>query len=266
MNWFYVDQGQQAGPVDDTQLDQLRATGKIQPDTLIWREGMANWTPYGEARGSAAPASPASPGLRIAGATGTGSGGSAGSAQATCTQCGGVFPVENMIRYGASHICANCKPVFMQKLAEGARIHTGEMRYAGFWIRFVAKFIDGLVLGVPFMAIFMILLGAQLRGGAGVEPDLGLLPVLIQLVFVGIQFAYQVFFIGRYGATLGKMACKLKVVKEDGGRVTYGRATGRFFGEMLSGLICNIGYIMAAFDGQKRTLHDHICNTRVIYK
>jgi uncharacterized RDD family membrane protein YckC len=62
------------------------------------------------------------------------------------------------------------------------------------------------------------------------------------------------------------MACKLEVVTADGGKVSYGRALGRYFSTWLSSLICAIGYIMAAFDGQKRALHDHICNTRVIYK
>jgi len=58
----------------------------------------------------------------------------------------------------------------------------------------------------------------------------------------------------------------LKVVMEDGGPVSYGRATGRFFAEILSGMVCYIGYIIAGFDSQKRSLHDHICSTRVIYK
>jgi uncharacterized RDD family membrane protein YckC len=77
---------------------------------------------------------------------------------------------------------------------------------------------------------------------------------------------YQIFFLGKYGATPGKMACKLKVVTAEGTPITYGRATGRFFAEKLSGLTCTIGYIIAAFDDQKRTLHDHICGTRVVYK
>jgi uncharacterized RDD family membrane protein YckC len=60
------------------------------------------------------------------------------------------------------------------------------------------------------------------------------------------------------------MACKLKVVTADNDRVSYPRAFGRYFAEILSGLILLIGYIMAAFDDQKRTLHDRICDTRVI--
>jgi hypothetical protein len=59
MKWYYVDQGQQAGPVDDAQLEQLRSNGKIQLDTLVWQEGMANWMPYREAIPSATRPPPA---------------------------------------------------------------------------------------------------------------------------------------------------------------------------------------------------------------
>jgi uncharacterized RDD family membrane protein YckC len=65
--------------------------------------------------------------------------------------------------------------------------------------------------------------------------------------------------IGRYAATLGKMACGLRVVMSDGGKVTYGRSLGRHFAKLLSGF-------MAGFDDEKRALHDRICDTRVIKK
>ena len=60
------------------------------------------------------------------------------------------------------------------------------------------------------------------------------------------------------------MAFGLKVVLPDGGRVTYWRAFGRHFAEMVSAFTLAIGYIMAGFDSQKRSLHDRICSTRVI--
>jgi uncharacterized RDD family membrane protein YckC len=60
------------------------------------------------------------------------------------------------------------------------------------------------------------------------------------------------------------MACGLKVVTPEGSPIGFGRAFGRAMAEILSGLICNIGYIIAGFDSQKRALHDHIANTRVI--
>jgi len=256
MNWYYVEQGQQAGPVNDEQFEELVRAGKIQPDTLVWREGMAAWQAYREAK-SSAPASGPLP----AGAAGYTPG---QGPEAVCAECRNLFPIQDMIRHGGVYICANCKPVFMQKLAEGAKLNTGELNYAGFWIRFAAKFIDGLILGVPFMIVFFAAFIPQMRSG---KPDnLIFMPYIIQFCFIFVRMAYEIFFLGKYGATPGKMACKIMVVTAEGGRFGYGRATGRFFAEMLSGMICYIGYIIVAFDDQKRALHDHICNTRVVFK
>ena len=87
--------------------------------------------------------------------------------------------------------------------------------------------------------------------------------VIIQL---GIPIAYETWFIGKFAATPGKMACRIKVVNADGSRVSYLKALGRYFAKILSGIALLIGYIMVAFDSEKRGLHDHICNTRVIRK
>ncbi len=62
------------------------------------------------------------------------------------------------------------------------------------------------------------------------------------------------------------MALGLKVITADGDKVSYLKAFGRYFAEIVSGIILCIGYIMAAFDDEKRTLHDRICNTRVVKK
>ncbi len=251
MNWYYVEQGQQAGPVDDARLDELRRSGKIQADTLVWREGMANWAPYSVALGETAAAQ--APPLIAPGA-----------GEAVCTECGGVFPTDSMIRYGTVYVCANCKPVFMQKLAEGARIDTGALRYAGFWIRFGAKLLDGLILGCLVLAPLMFLTFGMLSR-ASPESELGI-QLLIQLGYNIPYAAYTIFFVGKYGATPGKMICKIHIVDSSGSKIGYGRATGRFFAEILSGMICYIGYIMAGFDEEKRALHDRICNTRVVFK
>jgi uncharacterized RDD family membrane protein YckC len=223
---------------------------------LVWHEGMADWVPYRETKGTAKPASPAVAATNPP---------TEGIPEAVCTECGKMFPAQDMIRYGQAHVCAGCKPLFMQKLSEGAQINTGEMRYAGFGIRFGAKFLDGLILGVPFMIVYVAVLIPQVRPGA--SNGVALLPLLMQAGMLLVQMAYQIFFLGKYGATPGKMICKLRVVTGEGSPISYGRATGRFFAELLSGMICYIGYIMVAFDNpQKRALHDHICNTRVVYK
>jgi len=238
------------GPVDDAGLLALRAQGKVLEETLVWREGMADWQPYLKA--VAVPA-----GARQALAT-------PGVGEAVCAECGKTFPDQDMIGYGNAHVCAQCKPVFLQKLAEGAKLSGAGLDYAGFWIRAGAKILDGLLLGVLF-AVPLIVVVIRRTGATAPNEMLG----AIQLLQVGMgitNLAYQIFFLGKYGATPGKMACGLKVVMADGSPISYGRAAGRFFAEMLSGIICYIGYLMVAFDEEKRALHDRICNTRVVRK
>ena len=65
--------------------------------------------------------------------------------------------------------------------------------------------------------------------------------------------------------TVGKMVLNLRVVDLAGNQITFGRATGRFFGKILSGLILNIGYIMAGFTEKKQALHDMLAGCLVIY-
>ncbi|HKW30031.1 MAG TPA: RDD family protein [Verrucomicrobiae bacterium] len=262
MNWYYADQGQQTGPVTEEQFTELVRTGKIQPDTLVWREGMAAWAPY---RQAGAPPHPSTS------APADGPGFVAGqNPEAVCAECGKMFAIQDMIHHsgptGGIYICANCKPVFLQKLAEGAPINTGELNYARFGTRCAAYLLDVLILMVVNVVIGMIA-GLSVAQAAGMQPKGAL---ALQLILFAIQLtigiSYEVILIGKYGATLGKMACKIKVVTADGGRVSYLRAFGRYFGKMLSGFTCLIGFIIAAFDSQKRALHDHICNTRVVFK
>jgi len=266
MNWYYVNQGQQAGPVTQEELLALVREGKISEETLVWREGMQGWTAFHQAGISTeplyTPATPVPPPVN--------------PNEAVCAECGQIFPIDEMIQHGKVRVCASCKPVFLQKLAEGAKINSstsGELQYAGFWIRLGAWLLDGIILGVPLMVVMFVLMaitGAFARGqvdsASGVSVVGPILMMFVQFGMIAVQVGYWTFFIGKYGATPGKMACRLKVVSADGSRITYGRAAGRALGQMLSAMICYIGFLMAPFDVQKRALHDHICNTRVVYK
>ena len=71
---------------------------------------------------------------------------STGRATSICAECGRGFLREDMIKYGDSWVCAQCKPIFIQKLKEGVTIK--QMDYAGFWIRFGAVIIDLIIIGV----------------------------------------------------------------------------------------------------------------------
>jgi uncharacterized RDD family membrane protein YckC len=82
-----------------------------------------------------------------------------------------------------------------------------------------------------------------------------------------IQWLYESLMTSsKYQATLGKMAVKIMVTDENGKRLSFGRATGRYFAKMLSGIICYIGFIMAFFDEKKQALHDKIVKTYVVKK
>jgi len=85
------------------------------------------------------------------------------------------------------------------------------------------------------------------------------------VIQVAISLGYEVYFLSTRGATVGKMALGLRVVRADGGPISTGLAAGRYFAAILSTMTIFIGYIIAGFDPEKRSLHDRICNTRVIY-
>ena len=86
------------------------------------------------------------------------------------------------------------------------------------------------------------------------------------LAAILLEFVYSGFFLSRYGATPGKMALGIQVVRSDGTRVSFLRGGSRSLAEKLSAWLLYMGYLIAAFDDQKRTLHDHICDTRVVMK
>ena len=67
-------------------------------------------------------------------------------------------------------------------------------------------------------------------------------------------------------ATVGKMALNLIVTDLNGDRLTFARASLRYFSKILSSAIFMIGYIMAAFTEKHQALHDLIANTYVIRK
>ena len=274
MTWYYSDGENQLGPVSEEKLIELRRAGSVTVDTLVWREGLANWAPYREVGpvmkpestlpSSLPPQIPAPPVVQLA------------AHEAVCAECGKIFPKAEMIAHGHFSICAGCKPVFMQKLAEGARVGipgtVAAFRYAGFWIRVGARMLDGILLGivldVPLLAIILAQ-GGNMERAFGKPGEFGTIDILMlawQLAFYVIFAGYEIFFVGKYGATPGKMVCRIQVVTAEGDKIRYPRAVGRFFAYLLSGMICYIGYIIAGFDDQKRALHDHICNTRVIYK
>jgi uncharacterized RDD family membrane protein YckC len=250
MNLYYAEENQQVGPIGKAELQSLIRAKKLNARTLVWQPGMQNWQELGlfirrqNSKGDQI-ASPKPP-----------------VKQALCSECGLRFAEDNMIRFQESWVCAGCKSLFVQKIKEGVSV-AGAMNYAGFWIRLGAITIDAFILWIANIILFIPLGILVPKSEESPFVYLSFMPLLI-LVQYAIPAIYDTWFVGKYGATPGKMACNLKVVVEDGSQITYLRALGRHFAKWISSMILAIGFIMAAFDDEKRTLHDRICETRVV--
>ena len=247
MSWYYARDDEKNGPLDDAEFQALVTRGVISPETLVWREGLEQWQPFGSlGRASAAVEEPVSGALQF------------------CAECNGRFSAEEMLRYEDQWVCAACKPIFFQRIKEGATL-PGKLNYAGFPIRLGAYIIDAIILWITQYGL------SKAFSPALPENVTSFSQIFIQSLPLTIfswviSMAYYTFFVGKFGATLGKMVCGLRIVRPDGSRVSYLRAFGRFWGQLLSGLLLYIGYLMILFDDECRALHDRICDTRVVRK
>ncbi|HVP46525.1 MAG TPA: RDD family protein [Bryobacteraceae bacterium] len=150
-----------------------------------------------------------------------------------------------------------------------------QFRYAGFWRRFVAMVIDGLVLS-PILLI--ILASSGLFGlMSGATGDRNMAGLGAALLGIGIVLGLVVYLVSSwlyhawmessgYQATLGKMALGIIVTDLNGHRISFSRANGRFFGKWVSGAVMNVGYLMAAFTEKKQALHDILASCLVVLK
>lgn len=155
---------------------------------------------------------------------------------------------------------------------------TKQVEYAGFWWRFLAYLIDSIIISfvswifiIPIFGIFGISI-YSLRE-AGFDPDqaeLLFLPMVGLITTIGMmstvmQWLYFALMeSSKYQGTVGKLALKIKVTDDQGGRVSFARATGRYFAKIISGMILMIGYIMAGFTEKKQALHDLLASCYVI--
>jgi eukaryotic-like serine/threonine-protein kinase len=134
--------------------------------------------------------------------------------------------------------------------ARAAEPAAQSVRYAGFWIRSAARVIDIIALGIVLSILRYVL---------------PILPLFREGPFVLLVAGiYEVYFVSARAATVGKMVLNLKIVQADGSAVPRRLAAGRYLAMGVSLLIVTIGFLMIAFDKEKRALHDRICGTRVI--
>ena len=143
----------------------------------------------------------------------------------------------------------------MDQILDTVQLEKAPMKYAGFGDRLVAVIIDSILLWVVNAIITDISSG-----------NIGSI-TLMYIVIVGINYGY---FAGMESSarmsTIGKGAMGLKVCDMNGERISFGRATGRYFSKIISGMILLIGYLMVIWSDKKQALHDQIAGTLVIKK
>lgn len=161
--------------------------------------------------------------------------------------------------------------------ASGARMLPNHLQapllHAGFWRRVGAYLIDGLLLGAAAGVLYAIVLLAVVlpagttHHGAAADIHMFVAIVALDLVFLAISWLYFALMeSSRLQATVGKLALGLRVTDLSGRRIGFGRASGRFFGKILSGMIFDIGYMMAGWTARKQALHDLLADCCVVRK
>ncbi len=191
-----------------------------------------------------------------------------------CSQCGRTFAHSDLVQIAGNWVCADCKPAFLSRVMASGAAGASPLawRYGGFWIRFGARFIDGLIFTVPiliFAALFIpnLIRAGRQAGNPASAPNPAFAAfgfITFFLVFFLAGGCYEILMLKYRSATLGKMACGLKV------SVCF----GRFFmwNVVTSGIpyintvLMLVSAIMLGADDEKRALHDRVCDTRVIYK
>jgi uncharacterized RDD family membrane protein YckC len=240
------------GPFSRAEVAERLNRGEFTLDSLAFVEGLSAWTPLRQvlARIDAAP--PPSP-VQYA---------SPPSQQVAHVPAGSAFAyarAPELIAPAYSYAATMAPP--------------GHLAYAGFWLRFVAYLVDSFVLGAALFGVaFLVGLAIALTGGGGNSLD-QVSPVaaalygflyLLMVVMCWLYFALQES--SRAQATIGKRVLGIYVTDRQGQRIGFGRATGRFFGKIISGMIFYVGFMMAGWTERKQALHDMIADTLVARK
>ena len=293
-DWYYSDyERNRLGPVAARDLADLHHAGQLQPDTLVWREGMPQWRPWrevmtqalNEAAGhasAAAEAMPLSAGVNpyamaepmpAAVASQPSHASSPGQSPGTLSAAGTLSAGTNP--YAMAEPQSPYAPPRSAVHSSSNYVAGGEVVYAGFWKRFAAYFIDTLLIGIVTWVVQMIVMaGFGASGGLASRGDPGAMiasagvfgflfgMILLPLGMQAVYFAWM--HSSDRQATLGKMAVGIKVTGDDGQAISFARGIGRYFATILSSLILCIGYIMAGFTERKRALHDMVASTLVV--
>ena len=222
--------GERFGPYSEADIRQWLREGSLKPGELAWHAGLTDWQPAGE-----------------------------------------LFP-------GEAPAASSAMP--MPPIPPPQQWVADPQPYAGFWKRLVAYIVDGFILWIPNLIIGN-LLGATAAQAAmmhvfenanGDQAALmaaygaywsAILPVLgVQTLLNWAYFALCES--SAMQATPGKLAMGIRVTDDEGRRITFLRATGRYFGKIISSLTLCIGFMMVGWTERKQGLHDMMASTLVV--
>lgn len=240
--WYYAVDGQQRGPVSGGRLKQLAAAGEIAKSDLVWKEGMADWVKAEKVKGlfGAPVKAPPKP-----------------KPKPTEDEFGfqnldeSEFPAEEVVE----------APRERPRRAVRSASRSNE-EPAGFFARFAAAFIDQILLGIFGFVVGLALGVAMVAAGVKDAEVVGRAGNLLGLILGWLYYASMESSSSQ--ATFGKQALGIKVTDLEGNPISFGRATGRYFGKLLSAIILLIGYLMALFTERKQALHDMLAGCVVV--
>jgi len=286
LDWYYRADGGKIGPLTEREMKELAAQGKISRETMIWNELSAKWLPFSSVAakiGITLPDEPKTPDSNDEVVTGPDwiahspfetddtehqeviAQTASPVTESYCARCFRKFPNDELVRYGAEKFCSACESLYASELKRDVR--TQRLPFAGFCIRMIAKLIDLTIVSVIGMLLYASAIFLLLWTDAIFDTSARWLALLAVYFLCFVTFlCYTSFFNGKYGGTPGKLALGLRVVDIDGGKLNYTKALVRCLVEIISALPLAAGYIAAAFDIERRALHDRICGTRVIRK
>lgn len=227
-SWYYMDcRGQRQGPAAAADVVAAYRSGDLLRAGLVWREGMSQWLPLAQ--------------------------------------------VEDAIGLGAADH-ASAPPPLPEAIGSAAAVRPrgidrDDIVYAGFVRRWAALFLDQMILGIP-MVLLVVLVAIPLGLFSGAADQRAGVSMLQGLYYLLWLVAAPLYYAGQessmHQATLGKRALGIKVTDDNGQRLSFSHALGRWFAAALSHITLDIGFLMAAFTERKRALHDMVASTLVV--
>src|SRR5258708_7509462 len=179
-----------------------------------------------------------------------------------CSRCGQTFCRDCLVDINGLPYCANCKNEQLLDVRSGVAATT--LNLASIGKRFLAFFIDCLIIGIPFGVLMFAAIMTSLSSGQFRPENIVAIQAFSWLSIVAMLI-YEGLMLGARGQTVGKMAMGIKGVPADGGDLTKAQACARpAIPHVLVSCLCIINYLPVFFTPDRTTLHDMVASTRVV--